>query len=253
MKLFLKNIYEDLNSKEYLKSINASVLMKNQPSPPKEMDLKKFYSDIKEKIQTQAENGPIFDKTVLNSIKSIPIKMDKKETQWMANIFKNKKFSKTDFVFAPTYENIEYVLNFVRNSKEDISKFENFSDAMKSAFEWNDKVGKNQKNKIIQSFDDGYTVVEVKNQDELNYEGEEMQHCVAQYCVKIQMGNSRIFSLRDPSGNPHVTIEIDPATKEVVQISGKQNRPPVKKYHPYIIDFIKKFNIGISKYQNLEI
>jgi hypothetical protein len=41
----------------------------------------------------------------------------------------------------------------------------------------------------------------------LNMEGSHMAHCVGGYCDKVADGSSRIFSLRDKDGNPHVTIE----------------------------------------------
>jgi len=47
-------------------------------------------------------------------------------------------------------------------------------------------------------------------QDALKYEGEMMGHCVGGYCPDVMSGRSRIYSLRDAKGNPHVTIEVGP-------------------------------------------
>lgn len=44
-------------------------------------------------------------------------------------------------------------------------------------------------------------------QDALEYEGDTMQHCVGRYCAKVADGSTRIYSLRDAKGRPHVTIE----------------------------------------------
>jgi hypothetical protein len=44
----------------------------------------------------------------------------------------------------------------------------------------------------------------------LKYEGDTMGHCVGGYCPDVLEGNSRIFSLRSPKGEPHVTIETAP-------------------------------------------
>ncbi len=41
----------------------------------------------------------------------------------------------------------------------------------------------------------------------LKYEGDTMGHCVGGYCDDVMGGRSRIFSLRDAKGEPHVTIE----------------------------------------------
>jgi len=44
--------------------------------------------------------------------------------------------------------------------------------------------------------------------DALKYEGDTMGHCVGGYCDDVASGRSRIFSLRDAKGEPHVTIEV---------------------------------------------
>ena len=50
-------------------------------------------------------------------------------------------------------------------------------------------------------------------QDALKYEGDTMGHCVGGYCDDVLSGRSRIFSLRDAKGQPHVTIETAPSGK----------------------------------------
>jgi hypothetical protein len=47
-------------------------------------------------------------------------------------------------------------------------------------------------------------------QEALKYEGDTMGHCVGGYCDDVASGQSRIFSLRDAKGAPHVTIETRP-------------------------------------------
>jgi hypothetical protein len=44
----------------------------------------------------------------------------------------------------------------------------------------------------------------------LKFEGDQMGHCVGGYCSDVMSGRSRIFSLRDAKGQPHVTIETSP-------------------------------------------
>lgn len=44
----------------------------------------------------------------------------------------------------------------------------------------------------------------------LRYEGDTMGHCVGGYCPDVMSGRSRIFSLRDAKGEPHVTVETRP-------------------------------------------
>ena len=45
----------------------------------------------------------------------------------------------------------------------------------------------------------------------LKYEGDTMGHCVGGYCPDVLAGNTRIFSLRDAKGEPHVTVETRPS------------------------------------------
>jgi hypothetical protein len=54
--------------------------------------------------------------------------------------------------------------------------------------------------------DPGYVAL----RDALKYEGDTMGHCVGGYCPDVMEGRSRIFSLRDAKGEPHVTIETAP-------------------------------------------
>jgi len=44
----------------------------------------------------------------------------------------------------------------------------------------------------------------------LKYEGDTMGHCVGGYCDGVVAGDSKIYSLRDAKGQPHVTIEVAP-------------------------------------------
>jgi len=50
--------------------------------------------------------------------------------------------------------------------------------------------------------------------DALKYEGDTMGHCVGGYCPDVISGKSRIYSLRDKRGEPHVTIEVKPPDME---------------------------------------
>ena len=118
-------------------------------------------------------------------------------------------------------------------------------------------------------------------EDALKYEGNTMGHCVGGYCPDVAEGRSRIFSLRDAKGEPHVTVEVQPnfmkanewldtlspqeqaavlASKEsitdnpaylaaknnvpprIIQIKGKQNRAPKEDYLPFVQDFVKSGN-----------
>jgi hypothetical protein len=60
---------------------------------------------------------------------------------------------------------------------------------------------------------EGYKTLE----DALKYEGDTMGHCVGRYCPDVAEGRTRIFSLRDRRGEPHVTVEMQPPMFNKVQ------------------------------------
>ena len=51
--------------------------------------------------------------------------------------------------------------------------------------------------------------------DALKYEGDTMNHCVGGYCDSVLDNTSRIFSLRNSKGEPHVTIETRPVEEDL--------------------------------------
>lgn len=55
--------------------------------------------------------------------------------------------------------------------------------------------------------DTGYQWVELAPEGLAN-EGTAMGHCVGGYCSSVEGGNTRILSLRDQKGRPHVTVEL---------------------------------------------
>jgi hypothetical protein len=108
----------------------------------------------------------------------------------------------------------------------------------------------------------------------LKYEGDTMGHCVGGYCPDVESGRSRIYSLRDKKGEPHVTIEVKPGRSpsqseaqlqarteglrgqafaervaelmegkhilpNIVQIKGKANKAPKDEYLPFVQDFVR--------------
>ena len=110
-------------------------------------------------------------------------------------------------------------------------------------------------------------------EEALKYEGDTMGHCVGGYCPEVAEGRSRIYSLRDAKGEPHVTVEVKPhanyeeaariletddptsgdiarlvaegklpGTQRITQIKGKGNRAPKEEYLPFVQDFVKGGN-----------
>lgn len=121
-----------------------------------------------------------------------------------------------------------------------------------------DAQGKPIKNAYTEGLAAAGTPEEAFLAGQLAREGNIMGHCAGGYCPSVASGESRIFSLRDPKGLSHVTVEVEPAAKRLAegreersdapdnisQIKGKQNRAPESKYLPYVQDFVKSGKWG---------
>ena len=64
--------------------------------------------------------------------------------------------------------------------------------------------------------------IELTSSKALQAEGLAMEHCVGSYSMACVDGHAAIFSLRDKDGRS-ATIEVDPLTKYLVQVQGRQN------------------------------
>lgn len=123
---------------------------------------------------------------------------------------------------------------------------------------------------VVYEHDDGFYWVMISSPTCLSREGSRMGHCVGSYSAQVTSGRTRIFSLRNPQNHPAVTIEVNnpyegyqfvnPSAKQtdlfaggndegtVSQIKGKQNRAPVQKYVPHVIEFLRAF--GFEKFDS---
>jgi hypothetical protein len=77
-------------------------------------------------------------------------------------------------------------------------------------------------------------------EDALKYEGDTMGHCVGNYCEDVAQGRSRIYSLRDAKGEPHVTIEVQPDQNILGFKNAKENYP----------ELYAKYSADKNKYSN---
>lgn len=84
----------------------------------------------------------------------------------------------------------------------------------------------------------GWTIQEVRTENDLAVEGNLMNNCVGSYFEAVEEGKCRIFSLRDPQNKPHVTIETDNSIHDFRQILGNSNREPDKTYKKMIKEWI---------------
>lgn len=88
---------------------------------------------------------------------------------------------------------------------------------------------------VVHDCGDGWTIVRLMTPEALDYEGSQMGHCVGQGSYDHLIQEDPIYSLRDPMGRSHVTIEVDNYIKEIRQFKGKQNQPPKIEYTRRIV------------------
>ena len=86
----------------------------------------------------------------------------------------------------------------------------------------------------------GWRWVEVQSIGALNREGSLMRHCVGSYAKAVASGGARIYSLRDPSNAPRLTIEAKDL--ELVQLKAFANATCPSELHPAVEAFAKAFD-----------
>ncbi len=72
----------------------------------------------------------------------------------------------------------------------------------------------------------------------LKAEGDTMGHCVGGYCDDVIHSGTKIYSLRDAKGRPHVTVEAAP--DRVKSFTGWFDTMPVDLFNSYVDDFLSK-------------
>jgi len=96
---------------------------------------------------------------------------------------------------------------------------------------------------VVYTFDDGWTFQELTTRPQLECEGRKdvLFHCVKSYKVRDIGVKYRIFSLRDPDGWPHATMEWKLPDEYVVQFKGYDNKVPEKDEVERAIEFRLKY------------
>jgi hypothetical protein len=175
---------------------------------------------------------------------------------------------------AAIVDELDSIKDWVRATQPQLASFDLLS-AKTASDKWHleqSQQGKGQgyqENNVVHTFKNGWTIQLVRSENDLKVEGNLMGHCVGSYCNYVTMGDSIIYSLRDPQNAPHATIEVkgdienepeenDPypyyseqrpeshgpvsGQWEIVQIQGKQNQQPIPEYKA----MIKEWFTGIG-------
>lgn len=99
--------------------------------------------------------------------------------------------------------------------------------------------------------------------NELVYESQRMQHCIGQfadrknltggyaehYAAACEKGELKIFSFRTENHHPRITISarVNEEGKLLIEeVKGKQNKPPIEKYHQSLLAFLNTLPCELS-------
>lgn len=157
-----------------------------------------------------------------------------------------KEFKKNNEIIQNS-EILIQVFDWVKRNKINILSY-SFQDAFEQSKKWHDENFSITKNANEALEEDDPTIIyrckdkkhffKLLSPSDLNDEGEMMGNCIGGYGEKIKQGKSIIISLRDDKNMPHVDIEIDARTGESLQVRGKKNEDPVKKYKSLIMEYV---------------
>lgn len=86
--------------------------------------------------------------------------------------------------------------------------------------------------------------VEVFSADALDREGSLMRHCVGYYAKAVAEGGTRIYSLRDPSNAPKLTIEA--RGEELIQLKAHANSACPAQLRPAVAAFAGAFKADVA-------
>lgn len=151
----------------------------------------------------------------------------------------NSYFNKNNKKLKDQYE---YILDWIigRNSgcvkETDFLDFKvlTFKEALTRSKKWHNELAKfaggqikDEHGDVVMQFPDGFYWIRL-NSNHCRDEADAMGHC--------GRGNGTLYSLRRDK-RPHVTADIN-SDNVVLQMKGKGNSKPHKKYHTYILEFI---------------
>jgi uncharacterized protein YjbI with pentapeptide repeats len=161
---------------------------------------------------------------------------------WLANKVKKNL---TDEELRAVWD-FKSICRWAHETRTDIGSF-SIEDAAAQAKSYVPKAAKkaleeSSTNPVVYRFPDGYRIVQLKTDEALKHEGERMRHCVGTYCEKVKSGDSVVYSLRSPGGDPEKDITLDyvPSNRAFKQMLGVGNRGPTSEQKKYLLEFVEK-------------
>ena len=264
-KQFLQEAQQDA---KVLRGLNIKAMQKEIPQGPEEQP-RDYFARLQGMEADPEYANPIFPQGLVTWMESLPdnhFPRDgrKRFAKWLGNAVythETETMNKISSVDNPEElqihnNDIRYISDYLNGSQEfpeDLWE-KSLNGMYDLAVQWHDTLkfkedptGDYENKDVVYKFDNGYTIVDVNTENDLDVEGEKMGHCVGSYCDNVASGKTVIYSLRDAKNEPHATIEVVPTLPlgrtrsrgRVDQIKGKGNAAPVDKYRPMIKQWLQ--------------
>lgn len=135
---------------------------------------------------------------------------------------------------------LEWLKSPLRQGDVNLQQIKDLSQALEMAQEWHNNIEasgiiKDQSGEIIKEYPDGFYWIDLQTNSSAD-EGQAMGHC------GTDRRATTLFSLRDKSMSPHVTVAYNTDKKIVTQVKGRSNKRPIDKYMEYVFDFLKELS-----------
>ena len=262
-KQYLQEAQQDA---KVLRNINIKALQKEVPQGPEE-ETRDYFARIQAMERTPEYLNPIFPQGLVDWIESLPDNHFPREgrkrfAKWLGNAIYTRETTERnnlDSVDNPEELNIynndvRYIADYLNGSQEIPGNVweMNWQSVFNLSEDWHEELkrgikytGEYKHKEVVYEFDNGFTIVDVNTEHDLETEGDLMGHCVGGYCDDVAEGIVTIYSLRDKRNKPHATIEVTDSGF-VEQIKGKGNDAPAEKYRGMIRQWLQTTEFDYS-------
>jgi len=266
---YLKNIGIDdsiiafINSNPDKANAIVSIVRKNpsvtideilEITAPKQKQIHKTQLEADQWRDKLERRFPIFDEKFKNWYIIQALKKFKANPEYRENL---KQIFETG-------SNVRELYDFQKSQLQDNPRFDLNSYSLdqieKMSHDWHEAIASEGSGKFylpskpentIYTFENGWRLVNVTNENDLDVEGNLMNHCVGSYADEVADEKIKILSLRDLSNRPHVTIEISPDMKQVKQIQGANNHNPKPEYKELLKEYFSNTETAFEEDQTI--
>jgi len=176
---------------------------------------------------------------------------------WVAKLLKEKGLPYEEGRDGLTAR-LQEIIDWAQHAKPSNLMSMDFWQARQAAFKWHQDSLKWNPAELVEQYQSkkvfdlpgNWWIAELTPQD-CSVEGKLMGHCLSKsrdYDTRVAKGISRMFSLRDPEGFPHVTVELtrdETGDWRVEHGEGKQAQEPIPKYRQLVDAWLKAWNIPV--------